>query len=109
MQSSATLGPSSGMGHLAGTRVAVVASALICGEGGLLHNPNYLVPQPSKHDQRAGSAELEPESQTDQAIPTGSSRVGGGDKDRSTKAIKGWYIRAGPSLQGHQNALFTAG
>lgn len=88
MQSSATLGPSSGRGHLADTQVAVVASALTRGEGGLLHNPNYLVPQPSKCDQRAGLAELEPESQTGLFPQDPASRADGGDKDRSTKAIK---------------------
>lgn len=89
MQSNATLGPSSGRGHLAGSRVAVTASALTRGEGGLLRNPNYLVPRPGKRDQRAGLAELKPEPQKHTGpFQQDPARVAGGDKDRSTKAMK---------------------
>lgn len=73
----------SGSGHLWGSGVAVTASALILA-GDFIRNPNYLVPEPSKHNQpkSVGASKQWPSLRTGWLFQAG--RTAGADR-RSTQ------------------------
>lgn len=71
-----------------GSRVAVTASVLARREGPF-HNRNYLVPQPSKRDQReVGRENWNPSLRNRPGCCTRIQPAGWGGKDRSTEAVK---------------------